>query len=65
MRELTAAAFVAELGCPMAELEGVLAGTLPVTPGLAASLERVWGVEAAFWLRLQAQHDQAGQRGHG
>jgi plasmid maintenance system antidote protein VapI len=39
-RGLTAAGFATELGCPVAELEGLLAGALPVTPALAAALGR-------------------------
>ena len=64
-RRLTTAGFAAELGCPMAELEGLLAGTRPVTPVLAAALERAWGVEVEFWMRLQAHHDEARRSGHG
>ncbi len=58
-RGLTADGFAAELGCPVAELEGLLTGVLPVTPALATALERAWGAEAAFWMRLQAHHDEA------
>ena len=64
-RGLTANGFAAELGCPVAELKGLLAGALPVTPALAAALERAWGVEAGFWTRLQAQYDEARRRKHG
>lgn len=64
-RKLTAAGFAAELGCPVAELEGLLAGALPVTPALAAALERAWGAEVEFWMRLQAHHDEARRRKHG
>lgn len=64
-RRLTTAGFAAELGCPVAELDGLLAETLPVTPALAAALERAWGAEAEFWMRLQAQYDQATHRRRG
>ena len=64
-RGLTATGFAAELGCPVAELEGLLAEALPVTPALAAALERAWGSEAEFWMRLQAHHDEAKRRKHG
>ena len=63
-RGLTAAGFAAELGCPVAELEGLLAGTLPITPALAAALERAWGAETGFWMRLQAHHDEARRPRH-
>lgn len=53
-RGLTAAGFAAELGCPVAELEGLLAGTLPVMLALAAALEQAWSAEAEFWMRLQS-----------
>ena len=43
----------------------LLAGALPVTPALAAALERAWGSEAEFWMRLQAHHDEARRRKHG
>jgi plasmid maintenance system antidote protein VapI len=58
-RELAAAGFAAELGCAAAEPDGLLAGALPVMPALAAALERAWGAEAGFWMRLQANHDEA------
>ncbi len=64
-RGLTAASFAAELGCSVAELEGLLAGALPITPTLAAALERAWGVEVEFWMRLQAHHDEARRPRHG
>jgi len=62
VRGLTAVGFAAELGCPMSELDGVLVRTLPMTPALAATLERAWGAEAEFWMQLQAQHDHATRR---
>ncbi len=64
-RGLAAAGFAAELGCAAAELDGLLAGTLPITPALAAALERAWGVEVEFWMRLQANHDEARRPRHG
>ena len=63
-RGLTPTGFAAELGCPVAELEGLLAGALPITPALAAALKRAWGAEVEFWMRLQAHYDQAIQRGN-
>ncbi len=62
-RRLTVTGFAAELGCPVAELEGLLAGALSVTPVLAVALERAWGAEAEFWMRLQAHHNEAICRG--
>lgn len=64
-RGLTTPGFAAELGCAVAELEGLLAGTLPITPALAAALEQAWGAEVEFWMRLQAHHDEARRRKHG
>ncbi len=64
-RRLTATGFAAELGCPVAELEGLLAGALPITPALAAALEQAWGVEVEFWTRLQTHHDEARRPRHG
>ncbi len=64
-RGLTAASFAAELGCPVAELEGLLAGALPITPALATALERAWGAETEFWMRMQANHDEARRLKHG
>lgn len=62
-RGLIAVGFAAALGCPVAELEGLLAGVLPMTPALAAALERAWGAETGFWMRLQTHHDEAIHRG--
>jgi len=64
-RGLAVAGFAAELGCAAAELEGLLAGALSITLALAAALERAWGVEAEFWMRLQANHDEARRLKHG
>lgn len=38
-------------------IERVTRETQPITPGTALRLERVFGMNAQFWMNLQAQHD--------
>jgi len=56
-RGLNASTLATELGCPTAELEGVLAEERRLTPDLAVALARAWDGDAEFWLRLQAEYD--------
>lgn len=45
------------LGIQQHRLDEVCAGTRAITADTALRLERVFGLDAQFWMRLQADHD--------
>ena len=45
------------LGIQQRRLDEICAGKRSITADTALRLERVFGMEAEFWLRLQANHD--------
>ncbi len=47
--------FARRLGVSEEVLEGLIAGTLPITKELAASLESVTGSPAAYWKMLESK----------
>ncbi len=46
------------LAIDLRTVDGLLAGTVWLTPDLAAKLEEVFGAPAAFWTRREAQFRQ-------
>ena len=40
------------------ELDKLLNGTLCLSPEIASSLERFWGIPASFWLSLQSAYEE-------
>jgi addiction module HigA family antidote len=47
------------LGVSRQALNNVVNGVAGVSPEMAVRLEKAFGPDAAFWLRLQAAHDLA------
>ena len=56
-RDLTLEALAVALGLPIAQLNALVTGTIPVTETVARSLGAYFKVSAQFWLNLQAQYD--------
>lgn len=58
MRARGQTAFAVTYGAPFSvlALEAVLDAHAPVTPQIAEWLEKRWGVNAGFWLRLEAMY---------
>lgn len=58
MRARGQTAFAVTYGAPFSalDLEAVIDGCAPVTPEIAAWLEKRWGTPATFWLRLEAMY---------
>lgn len=55
---MTAGALARAMGLKdRTRIERLARETQPVTPDTAMRLERVFGVDAQFWMNLQAQHD--------
>lgn len=51
--------FARRLGVSEEVLEGLIAGTQPITKELAASLESVTGSPAAYWKMLESKSKKA------
>ncbi len=55
---MTAGALARAMGLKdRTRIERLTRESQPVTPDTAMRLERVFGVDAQFWMNLQAQHD--------
>lgn len=54
---LTQAAFAAELGRPTQAVNEIINGKKSITAMTALGIEAVLGIEAQFWLYLQADYD--------
>jgi plasmid maintenance system antidote protein VapI len=52
--DITEAQFAQELGLTLPELEALLIGKAELTPEIALSLEKRWGVPREIWLKLEA-----------
>lgn len=53
------------LGVPHNRISELVAGRRSMTADTALRLERYFGMEARFWLNLQAAHDLSGARNEG
>lgn len=58
-RGLDAGRLALAIGIPAERVEDILAGRRPIDADAAARLGRYFGNGAAFWTRLQEQHDAA------
>lgn len=56
-RGLTQAAFAEQLGRPAQLVSEIVTGTKGITARTALDFERVLGVSADFWMRLQAAYE--------
>lgn len=57
----TRADLARRMGCTVIEVDRLIAGELPITPAIAASLERALGTTATFWLARE-QHYREEQK---
>lgn len=55
--DLTLEALAVALDLPIAQLNALVTGTIPVTETVAHSLGAYFKVSAQFWLNLQAQYN--------
>ena len=46
-----------EMNCSLADVEALIAGTKPVTPDVAAALERALGIDAGLWAHLRTEYE--------
>ena len=62
--DMSAYRLAKEINVPLTRITGILAGSRAVTADTALRLERLFGMSAEFWLRLQAAYDlEIAQRG--
>ncbi len=47
-----------DLGITRQTLDGIIAGTSPLTPDIAVRLGKLFGNGAGLWLRMQTAHDR-------
>ena len=50
--------FAHKIGLEEFELDKLLNGTLCLSPEIASSLERFWGIPASYWLSLQSAYEE-------
>ena len=58
VRSLPISDFAHKIGLEEFELDKLLNGTLCLSPEIASSLERFWGIPASFWLSLQSAYEE-------
>ena len=57
-RSLPISDFAHKIGLEEFELDKLLNGALCLSPEIASSLERFWGIPASFWLSLQSAYEE-------
>ena len=61
-RGISADDLATDIEHPAAAIRALLAEQQPMTRDLASAVERALGIDAQFWLNLQALHDQIIER---
>lgn len=56
-RNISPETFAEKLKWAPASFKNILEGIEPITAPIAVSIEKEWGIDAGYWLRLQMEHD--------